>query len=257
MQIHAMGLLSDYPLFAMVKKLPNWLLAEYEINNRGLDMKKILVISMVLLSSIGLILITGLKIKSGAQKNGSSEYLVLRVIDGDTIEVERIGKVRYIGVDSPETKHPSRNPELYGKEAFEANRRLVEDKRVKLELDVGERDRYGRVLAYVYVGDIFVNAWLVANGYAQVMTVPPNVRYADLFVKLERDARAAAKGLWGRSEDRKKKPEGGYWSSSRSNKFHRPSCRWAGKISPQNLVVFKNREDPLKAGYVPCKECKP
>lgn len=220
-------------------------------------MKKVLLILMVLFSSIGLILFNSPKIKSGDIKTGSAEYLVLRVIDGDTIEVEKIGKVRYIGIDSPETKHPSRNLEPYGKEAFEANRRLVENKRVKLELDVGERDRYGRVLAYVYVGDIFVNAWLVANGYAQVMTVPPNVRYADLFVKLERDARTSAKGLWGRPEDRKEKPEKGYWSSSRSNKFHRPSCRWAGKISPRNLVVFENREDALNAGYVPCKECNP
>jgi micrococcal nuclease len=134
---------------------------------------------------------------------------------------------------------------------------LVEDKRVRLELDVGERDRYGRVLAYVYVGDVFVNAWLVANGYAQVMTVPPNVKYADLFVKLEQDAREAAKGLWGIPKDRTEEAEEGYWASSRSNKFHWSSCRWARKISPRNLVVFENREEALKADYIPCKECKP
>ena len=220
-------------------------------------MKKILAIFMVLLSSISLILFPGLKSKSGEVKTGNSEYRVLKVIDGDTIEVERIGKVRYIGIDAPEIKNSSRSTEAYGQEAFEANRRLVENKWVKLELDIGERDQYGRVLAYVYVGDVFVNAWLVANGYAQVMTVPPNVKYAGLFVKLEREAREVVKGLWGRSEDQKAKPEAGYWSSSRSDKFHRPSCRWARKISPRNLVVFKKREDALKAGYIPCKECKP
>ncbi len=220
-------------------------------------MKKVLKLLLLLLSGIILILFAGLKSKSGDIKTDSAEYTVLKVIDGDTIEVERIGKVRYIGVDSPETKHPSRSQEPYGQEAFEANRRLVENKRVKLEPDVGERDRYGRILAYVYVGDVFVNAWLVANGYAQVMTVPPNVKYAALFVKLEQDARGTAKGLWGISEVQIGKPEEGYWSSSRSDKFHRPSCRWARKISPRNLVVFKNREDPLKAGYISCKECKP
>jgi micrococcal nuclease len=217
--------------------------------------KSLLVLVIVLIIILGIVV--EFTSKEGDVVSGSSEYRVLRVIDGDTIEVERIGKVRYIGVDSPETKHPSKNEEPYGREAFEANRRLVEDKRVRLELDVGERDRYGRVLAYVYVGDVFVNAWLVANGYAQVMTVPPNVKYADLFVKLEQDAREAAKGLWGIPKDRTEEAEEGYWASSRSNKFHWSSCRWARKISPRNLVVFENREEALKADYIPCKECKP
>lgn len=185
------------------------------------------------------------------------EYRVLRVIDGDTIEVEKLGKVRYIGVNTPETKHPSRGPEPFGREAYEANKRLVENKTVKLELDAGERDKYGRILAYVYVGNVFVNAWLVENGYAQAMTGPPNVRYADLFVKLERKARESGNGLWGLSESNQVKPGEGYWSSSKSDKFHRPTCRWAQKISPYNLVTFKTREDALRTGLKPCKECKP
>ncbi len=199
----------------------------------------------------------GLKINSGNVNSGGSEYLVLKVIDGDTIEVEKLGKVRYIGIDTPETKHPSRGPEPYGREAYEANKRLVENKTVRLELDIGERDKYGRTLAYVYVGELFVNGWLVENGYAQVMTYPPNVRYADLFVKLERKAREAGKGLWGVPEERKIQPGEGYWSSSRSNKFHKPSCRWAQKIGSRNLIIYKNREEALKAGLIPCKECKP
>ena len=219
-------------------------------------MKKVLPIPVLFLLII-FIMVTVISLKDGDVVYSSMEYLVQRVIDGDTVEVEKLGKVRYIGVNSPETKHPFRGPEPYGWEAYEANRRLVENKKVRLELDVGERDRYGRILAYVYVDDVFVNAWLVANGYAQVMTIPPNVKHANLFIKLEREARDAAKGLWGIPKEQTVEVEEGYWSSSRSNKFHKPSCRWARRISPQNLVVFKNREDALKAGYIPCKECRP
>ncbi len=114
---------------------------------------------------------------------------VVRVIDGDTIQVccvfgDRV-KVRYIGVDTPETHHPMRGVEPYGMEAAEANRKLVDGETVRLGFDVQQRDRYGRLLAYVYLEDgTFVNAWLVENGDAMVMTIPPNVKHQDLFLKL-------------------------------------------------------------------------
>jgi len=124
---------------------------------------------------------------------------VERVVDGDTIRV-RLGDgvevVRYIGMDTPETVHPTRGVEPYGKEASEANRALVEGKVVRLYFDVERRDRYGRLLAYVCVGELFVNAELLRRGYAQLMTVPPNVRFVDLFVRLQKQAREAGRGLW-------------------------------------------------------------
>jgi len=127
------------------------------------------------------------------------EGTVVRVVDGDTIHVklwERVEKVRYIGVNTPETHHPTRGEEPGGREAAEMNRRLVAGQRVRIELDVRARDRYGRLLAYVWVGDLMVNAELVRLGYAQVMTVPPNVKHQELFVKLQREARDAGRGLW-------------------------------------------------------------
>ena len=127
------------------------------------------------------------------------EGTVVRVVDGDTIYVklsERVEKVRYIGVNTPETHHPTRGEEPGGREAAEMNRRLVAGQRVRLELDVRARDRHGRLLAYVWVGDLMVNAELVRLGYAQVMTVPPNVKHQELFVKLQREARDAGRGLW-------------------------------------------------------------
>jgi len=124
---------------------------------------------------------------------------VMTVVDGDTIQVrlgDRTENVRYIGVNAPELHHSTKNEEPGGREASEANRRLVDGQTVRLELDMQERDRYGRLLAYVYLGDMMVNAEMVAQGYAQVMTIPPNVRHQDLFLKLQREARLLQIGLW-------------------------------------------------------------
>src|SRR2546421_12050327 len=108
------------------------------------------------------------------------EGVVTRVVDGDTIVV-RLGasseKVRYIGVNTPEVHHPRKGEEPGGREATEVNRGLVGARHVRLETDVQTRDRYGRLLAYVWVDDMMVNAELVRRGYAQVMTGPPNGRH--------------------------------------------------------------------------------
>jgi micrococcal nuclease len=132
----------------------------------------------------------------------SLEALVVRVVDGDTIVVQVEGrneKVRYIGVNTPELHHPVRGEEAGGREATEVNRDLVGGKQVRLELDVQVRDRYGRLLAYVWAGELMVNAELVRRGYAQVMTIPPNVRHQELLLKLQREARQAGRGLWRRA----------------------------------------------------------
>ena len=125
---------------------------------------------------------------------------VVRVIDGDTIVVSIEGrehKVRYIGIDCPETVHPQKAVERMGPEASEANKKLVGGKRIYLEKDVSETDKYGRLLRYVWVGDVMVNAELVRLGYAQASTYPPDVKYQDLFLKMQREAREHGRGLWG------------------------------------------------------------
>ena len=120
---------------------------------------------------------------------------VLRVIDGDTIILEGGQRVRYIGIDTPEEGRP------YYFEAKEENERFVQGKRVRLEYDIERQDRYGRTLAYVYVGKVFVNAELVKNGYAMIYTFPPNVKYAKIFLALQQEAREAKRGLWGLNPD--------------------------------------------------------
>jgi micrococcal nuclease len=126
---------------------------------------------------------------------------VMSVVDGDTIDVQLDGRrvrVRYIGIDTPETKHPTKGQEPCGPEAAEANRTLIEGQTVRLELDVQPRDRYQRLLAYVYVGEVMVNAELVRQGYAQVATYPPNVRHQDQFVAFQQAAREHKAGCWGK-----------------------------------------------------------
>jgi len=123
--------------------------------------------------------------------------LVTRVIDGDTIEIEGGQKIRYIGIDTPETVDPRTSVQCYGKEASAKNKEFVEGKRVRLEKDVSETDKYGRLLRYVFVGDVFVNETLVKEGYAFSSTYPPDIKYQDRFAKAEKAAREADRGLWG------------------------------------------------------------
>ena len=128
------------------------------------------------------------------------EASVVNVVDGDTIDVLIGGRelrVRYIGVDTPETVDPRRPVGCFGREASERNRRLVEGRSVGLERDVSETDQYGRLLRYVWVDGQMVNAALVEEGYATAATYPPDVRYAELFAALEVQAREAGRGLWG------------------------------------------------------------
>jgi micrococcal nuclease len=185
--------------------------------------------------------------------------LVVRVIDGDTIEVDiegRIFDVRYIGIDTPEIVHPTKGEEAYGKEASEKNRELVEGKTVILEKDVSETDQYGRLLRYVYVDDLFVNAELVRLGYAQVSTYPPDVKYQELFLQLQKEARENSRGLWGIASPNQAS-SGQYLGSVNSDIYHYPSCIWAQSINAQNEIWFNSIEDAKNQGYRACKVCKP
>lgn len=125
---------------------------------------------------------------------------VTRVVDGDTVEVS-IGSssddVRYIGIDTPESVAPGEPVECFGERASTFNERLVEGRRVRLVFDDERRDRYGRLLAYVYAGGAFVNAELVRRGFARTLTISPNTDHAGLFQRLEQAAGNAGRGLWG------------------------------------------------------------
>lgn len=125
---------------------------------------------------------------------------VIKVHDGDTVKLANGMEVRYLGLDTPETYHPEKPVEYFGVKASKFNEKLVGGKKVKLEYDVNKKDQHGRILAYAYVKEdgkwINVNAKLLKEGYARIYTLPPNVKYADYFLKLEREARENCRGLW-------------------------------------------------------------
>jgi len=138
-------------------------------------------------------------VKTGAiqQNTNEEKALVIRIIDGDTIELSNGKKVRYIGIDTPETVDPRKSVQCFGKEAKEANSNLVLNKVVILKKDISETDKYGRLLRYVYLEDgTFVNLWLVKNGYASVYTYSPDVAYSRQFLIAEQEARQNKRGLW-------------------------------------------------------------
>jgi micrococcal nuclease len=121
---------------------------------------------------------------------------VTRVIDGDTIEIEGGEHVRYIGIDTPETVDPRKPVQCFGIEASKKNKELVEGKVVRLEKDITDRDKYNRLLRYIWLGDTLINQELVAEGYAKSYSYPPDVKYQDKFVAAEKKAREDKLGLW-------------------------------------------------------------
>ncbi|SFE00872.1 micrococcal nuclease [Thermoanaerobacter thermohydrosulfuricus] len=199
---------------------------------------------------------------------------VTKVVDGDTVYVRfengREEKVRFIGVDTPES---TTKIEPYGKEAVAYTKSKLYGKDIWLELDVQERDKYGRLLTYIWLSppvkesnteikNKMFNAILLLEGYAQIMTVPPNIKYVDYFRTYQQEAREQNKGLWGleinKGGNSQAAGEPEYYIGNRNSKiFHRPDCQWAKKIAPQNKVIFESREEAIKAGYRPCKVCRP
>jgi len=127
-------------------------------------------------------------------------------------------------------------------------------KKIKLEFDVEKKDQYGRLLAYVFVKDVFVNAELVRHGYAKAYIKPPNVKYKDLLLTNQKKAMDEEKGLW---QEKKRDTETSYIGNKRTYTLHRPSCPSAKKVSDKNKIIFRNRMDAIKIGYTLCKQCKP
>ena len=158
------------------------------------------------------------------RRNTVYKAKVERVVDGDTAIISFIfddgskymkERVRFLGVNTPETVHPNKPVEYYGKEASNFTKSELTDKTVWLQTDVEVKDRYGRMLAYVWtkeptkkelddenaIREYMFNAKLLLDGYAQLMTVQPNSRYANIFVHFQREARQDNRGLWGKEPD--------------------------------------------------------
>lgn len=202
----------------------------------------------------------------------SKKYLVQRVIDGDTIELEGGETVRYIGIDTPETKHPDKGVECFGEEAYQANSKLLENKYVTLAKDVSETDKYDRLLRYVYLDDLMVNEYLVREGFARASSYPPDVKYQDRFSAAEREAREANRGLWNSNACKVQGVQfniqpspsgdctikGNISFESKDKIYHLPSCPYYATTSinlDQGEKYFCSEAEAVQAGWRKAKNC--
>ena len=199
--------------------------------------------------------------------DGLVEVLVLRVIDGDTMVIGMPDRteehLRLIGVDAPEMGAP---PEPCGLEAAAYAAKILEGRTAFLEVDVEPRDRHGRLLGYLWIerptelppeldtlrAHLF-NARLLVNGYAQLMTMPPNVKYVEYFRLFQREARLEGRGLWGLAVVE----EEYYIGNANTRRFHRPDCASVASVAPHNRVRLETRDEAFDAGYEPCRNCRP
>jgi len=183
-------------------------------------------------------------------------YQVVRVIDGDTIVIlvdNKEVKVRLIGVDTPETVHPQKQVEFYGKEASGFLTNLLKGEEVYIESPKDSRDKYGRLLAYLYRAPdgLFVNLEIVRQGYGHAYTKYP-FKYMDLFRAYGQRATESEKGLWTPRVEKKEQTEITVYITRTGRKYHRDGCRWLSKSRiPISLKEAKER------GYGPCKVCNP
>ena len=175
--------------------------------------KEVKLVQMIVLA-VAVTFYAGAKLISVSGRLGlsadSKTAFVMRVVDGDTLKLSDGRRVRLIGVDTPELHYSEKllrdakrngrdikTIQAMGKQAADFTRRLCEGKAVRIETDARKFDKYGRLLAYIYLEDgTFVNAKILEEGYGQVMTIPPDVKYSDYFFKLQRAARESRKGLW-------------------------------------------------------------
>lgn len=169
------------------------------------------------------------------QSPNTQDVLVVRVIDGDTIELETGQKIRYIGIDTPETVHPDKTVQCFGIEASNKNKELVEGKSVRLEKDVSETDRYGRLLRYVYLDDIFINKFLVEEGFAYSSTYPPDVKYQEIFKASQQKAQEQKKGLWSSCSNAQSNLQP---PSTSANQTDESSCIIKGNISSSGEKIY-------------------
>lgn len=220
-------------------------------------MKKIVASILIILISILAVLTYNTSIPT--PNISYDTYLVTRIIDGDTFEINynsQTETVRLLSVDTPETVHPTIPVEDYGKEASSFTTSELLNKYISLEFDSQERDPYNRFLAYVYIDGKMFNKTLLEKGLAQVTIYPPNTKYADEFIEIEKTAKANKIGMWENfSDNTVSEINAKYIANSSTKKIHLLSCSYAKNISSYNKVYFDNLEYPLNDGYTKCSTC--
>ena len=184
-----------------------------------------------------------------------SWHRVKHVFDGDTILLQNNEKVRYLGIDAPEIDHEGGKSEFMALDSRKFNRQAVARSAVRLQFDEEKRDRYGRILAYVFLenGEM-LNALLVRRGLAHVLFTNGHIRYEGHLLRCQRQAMMEKLGIWSRPFNGNEKY---YVGNRKSYRFHRPGCNFAANTSPKNSVRLTSRYDAFWQGYSPCRRCMP
>jgi len=192
-----------------------------------------------------LILITGCTGRAVQEVPAVKEgpFLVIDIIDGDTLDFDQNGetiRVRMSGINTPETG------ECYYQEAKDKLKELTLNKFIFIEQDITNIDKYGRSLRYVYVDDLFVNSYLVENGYAKVYDkYKDDTKYYNKLKEIEKNAINSNLGVWSCVDN---KATCQFVASESSKKYHTPSCKYAKKIKPENLICFHSLEEAQESG---------
>lgn len=176
------------------------------------------------------------------------EYTVQKIYSGNRIKTQSGVKIQYIGLDVPSEGR------FFYEECKKANKELVNNKKIAIEFDVKKKDDDKILLGYVYAGDVFVNAQLLKNGFAMAYIQPPNQKYAELFIALQKEARKQRRGIWA-FEDPSDEPY--YVGSKGSRKFHRPGCRIAKQMEFDKRIIFRTKDEALQKGFAQDWRCNP
>ena len=203
--------------------------------------------AQVLLSVLFSLLLTGY---SSAQ----TRYMVKWVNDGDTVVLTNGMRVRYIGIDAPEIDHENQKAQPYGYQARSFNKKHVLSRKITLEFDRERHDRYGRLLAYIFLADgSFLNERMLEQGLAFYLHHRPNLAYDKRLLKAQQKAMKAHNGLWLNW----KETQGQYIGNQNSKRFHLAICPHAKSIRWKNRTIFHTKWDAFHAGYAPAKNCIP
>lgn len=178
-------------------------------------------------------------------------FKVIRIIDGDTVELAGRGVVRLLGIDTPE------EGELFYDSAVAYLANLILGEEVSLEFGFRKRDRYNRLLAYLYLDSVLVNAAIIENGWGNLYLFPENMQDKEALAQLfaaQHKAMRDNSGIW------RVPPvsiEEYYIGNSRSFRFHRPACPSVEKLKDENRIIFYSRDEAFHEGYSPCRNCRP
>ncbi len=216
------------------------------------------IVFLASLISLSIILILHLPAHAAEKESRESPvsyYKIKFIYDGDTLLLEDGKKIRFLGINAPEIDHKGVESEFLAKASRRFLRTILKGHQVRLEYDTERQDRYGRLLAYVFLKDgKMVNELIVRKGLAHVMFNRKNLKYKNVLLENQRKAMKKKIGIWGHSVKEKEKH---YVGNKNSFRFHRPGCHFGRKISKKNRMRFKSRPDAFWEGHSPCKQCGP